>query len=178
MRQSRFTAALACLATIVVSCAPAQPPQPKSFTDAKRGIQFQYPADWTVEDLAQQDVLLVSSPIQEANWQTNVFIELRTDLEPAQSHEQRLAVLAENLGKFKQSFALTSSKAVVHPSAVAAGELQYTHVTQGVALTDRELVLWLGEGKTLFVTGSAVTSLWPKYAAQLDTILSSVRGVK
>jgi hypothetical protein len=37
------------------------------------------------------------------------------------------------------------------------------------------LILWLGEGKTLFVTASAVTSLWSKYEAQLDNILNSVR---
>jgi hypothetical protein len=178
MRQLHTVATFTCLTAIAVSCGKAQPLQPKSFADPKRGIQFQYPADWTVEELAQQNVLLVSSPIQEANWQTNVFIELRTDGDSVQPAEQRLATLAENLGKSKQGFVLTSSKLLVHASGLAGGELQYTHVTQGVPLTDRELILWLGEGKTLFVTASAVTSLWSKYEAQLDNILNSVRVLK
>jgi hypothetical protein len=174
MRKLQVAATLAFVLGALASCGKGTAAAPKAFADAKRGIQFQYPADWTVEELAQQNVLVVSSPIQEANWQTNVFVELRTDDAPELPIEQRLGTLAENLGKFKQSFVLISSKPVSHPSGVAAGELRYTHVTQGVPLTDRELVLWLAPGKTLFVTGSAVTSLWPKYEADLNTILDSV----
>ncbi len=42
-------------------------------------------------------------------------------------------------------------------------------------LTEKELVLWLSDGKALFVTGSAVTSLWGKYEGQLNVVFNSVR---
>jgi hypothetical protein len=171
-------AILVCGLGFGVSCSHGTQAESRSFADPKRGIQFDYPADWTVEELPQHNVLLVSSPIQEANWQTNVFIELRADEEAGVPVERRLATLVENLRKFKQRFALESVGPVTHPSGLPAGELRYTHVTQGVPLTDRELVLWLAPGKTLFVTGSALTALWPKYEAELNTILDSVTVLK
>ena len=173
-----LVATLACAFGFALSCGHARRVEPKVYTDSNRGIAFHYPADWSVEELEQQHVLLVSSPIQEAGWQTNVFIELRTDQDSGAPVEQRLDTLAENLGKFKHGFSLITSKALSHPSGLPAGELRYTHVTQGVPLTDRELVLWLAPGKTLFVTGSAVTSLWSKYEADINSILNSVTVLK
>jgi len=39
---------------------------------------------------------VVSSPVEEANWQTNVFLER---LDATQTAEERLVTLAENLGQ-------------------------------------------------------------------------------
>jgi photosystem II reaction center protein PsbP len=169
------TIAVIGLACVTIACTKHEPVQPKKYVDAKRGVQFDYPSDWIAEDVPEQNVLLVSSPIQEANWQTNVFIELRRDLDASQSPEQRLSTLADNLKRTKAGFALQSSRAFTHASGVPAGELIYTHDSQGVPLTEREVILWLEPGKALFVTGSAVTSLWSKYEPQMNVIFDSIR---
>ena len=148
---------------------------PKKYVDAKRGVQFEYPSDWTTEEVQGQNVLLLTSPVVEANWQTNVFIELRGDLDTSRTPEQRLATLAGNLKRTKSEFVLQSSRVLHHASGVPAGELIYTHNSQGVPLTEREVILWLEPGKALFLTGSAVTSLWSKYQPQMDVIFDSIR---
>jgi hypothetical protein len=166
---------LACLFVATLACSVDPAGEVVTYRDAKRGIQLEHPADWAVEELAVQNVLLVMSPIVEADWQANVFLELRTDLDPEEPIESRLDALVTNLAQHKEAFALKSSQRVIHPSGLEGGELVYTHVTQGVPLTDRELILWLPGGQTLFVTGSAVTALWDKYEADLDVVLTSVR---
>jgi len=170
----RRVTAIALLA-LILACAKHEAAPPKTYVDSKRGVQFEYPSDWTAEELKEQNVLLLSSPVQEANWQTNIFIELRKDLDAAQTADQRLATLADNLARKKSGFALQSSRLFTHKSGMPAGELIYTHTSQGVPLTERELVLWLRDGRTLFVTGSAVTSLSTKYASQLNVVFDSVR---
>lgn len=173
--RSAVTAAVLVLAIILLACGSREVAKPKRYVDASRGIQFEYPADWTVEDLREQNVLLLSSPVVEKNWQTNIFIELRTDADSATPHERRAAALADNLSRQKNGFRLQSMKNFTHPSGVPAAELIYTHDSQGVALTEREILLWLTPGKVLFVTGSAVTSLWTKYEPQLNVVFDSVR---
>ena len=165
----RRVTAVALLA-LSLACARHAPAPPKTYVDSKRGVQFEYPSDWSAEEVTEQNVLLLSSPVQEANWQTNIFIERRRDLDTTQPREQRLATLADNLARKKSGFALQSYK-----SGVPAGELTYTHTSQGVPLRERELILWLPDGRTLFVTGSAVTSLWSKYADQMSVVFDSVR---
>ena len=170
----RRVTAVALLA-LSLACAKHAPAPPKTYVDSKRGVQFEYPSDWSAEEVMEQNVLLLSSPVQEANWQTNIFIERRRDLDTTQPREQRLATLADNLARKKSGFALQSSRVFTHKSGVPAGELIYTHTSQGVPLTERELILWLPDGRTLFVTGSAVTSLWAKYANQMKVVFDSVR---
>ena len=169
------TIPLIVLACVAIACTKHEAARPKTYVDAKRGVQFEYPSDWTTEELAEQNVLLLSSPVQEANWQTNVFIELRSDLDASQTPEQRLSTLADNLKRTKSGFALQSSRVFTHASGVPAGELMYTHNSQGVPLTEREVVLWLAPGKALFVNGSAVTSLWSKYQPQMNVVFDSMR---
>jgi hypothetical protein len=171
------TIATAILALIMLStaCRNREPMQPKKYVDAKRGVQLEYPSDWTAEEVSEQNVLLLSSPVQEANWQTNVFIELRNDLDTSQTPERRLSTLADNLKTTKSGFALQSSRVFTHPSGAPAGELIYTHSSQGVPLTEREVILWLEPGKALFVNGSAVTSLLSKYEPQMNVIFDSIR---
>jgi hypothetical protein len=65
----------------------------------------------------------------------------------------------------------------VHESGLPAGELVYQHSSQGMPLTERELILWLNDHKVLFATGSAVTSLRTKYEVQIGSILDSLRAV-
>ena len=88
------------------------PPQggPSTYVDSLRGVKLEYPASWTVEELADRDVLLQLSPVQEADWQTNIFIELRRDLETSLPREERLRTLADNLDREKAGFALQSSR--------------------------------------------------------------------
>ena len=166
------------LASIAIASATLGAAIPKKYVDAKRGVQFAYPSDWTVEEVPEQNVLLLSSPVMEADWQTNVFIELRSDLGTSQPHEKRLSALAANLKKEKAGFALQSSRVFTHSSGMPAGELIYTHNSDGVPLTEREVILWPAPGKALFVTGSAVTSLWSKYAPQINVIVDSIRQAK
>jgi hypothetical protein len=169
------TISLIGLTFVTIACTKHEAAQPKKYIDAKRGVQLEYPSDWTAEEVSEQNVLLLSSPVQEANWQTNVFIELRSDLDTSQTPEQRLATLADNLKTTKSGFALQSSRVFTHASGVPAGELIYTHSSQGVPLTEREVILWLEPGKALFVNGSAVTSLLSKYEPQMNVIFDSIR---
>ena len=168
------TIATASIALGVMACSA---PKPKDYVDSKRGVQLTYPAGWTVEELAAEDVLLLMSPVQEANWQTNVFLEVRTDLDPSQPVEQRLASVVESLPSQKKGFSLVSSRALSHASGLAGGELVYTHSSQGVPVTERELILWLPDNRILFVTASALTSLLAKYEGEINLILGSVRPV-
>lgn len=156
----------------------AQPAKVKTYTDTKRAIQFDYPVDWVVEELSSQNVLLVSSPVEEADWQANVFFDLMTDKNPPAPLERRLALLAKNMAKKKKGFELRSSRVISHPSGLSAGELVYTHTSEGVPLTEKELVLRLGDGRALFATGSAVTALWSKYEPQLDVMFQSLRPLR
>jgi hypothetical protein len=167
---------LMCVA-MLSGCRSREPMPPRTYVDSKRGVQFEYPADWTTEEIAEQNVLLLSSPVQEANWQTNVFIEVRADVDTSQTREQRLATLADNLKRTKSGFALQSSRVFADSSGVPAGELIYTHNSQGIPLTEREVILWLAPGKELFVNGSAVTSLWSKYAPQMNVVFDSIRRI-
>ncbi len=168
-------AILICIVIAAAACQNRQAKMAKHYIDSNRGIEFDYPSSWSAEELPQQNVLLLSSPVQEANWQTNIFLELRMDFEPAATREQRLAMLADNLRREKAGFSLQSTRVFTHMSGLPAGELVYTHSSRGVPLTERELVLWLDGGKTLFVTGSAVTALWSKYDGQMKIVFDSVR---
>lgn len=146
-----------------------------TYVDAARGIRLEYPSTWTIEELAEQNMLLLMSPVEEANWQTNMFVELRRNLETSKGREQRLATLTDNLSKQKAGFALQSSQLLTHSSGLPGAELLYTHDSQGVPLSEKELVLWLTDEKTLFVTGSAVISLWSKYESEMNVVFDSVR---
>jgi len=64
--------------------------------DLARGIQFEHPSEWTLEEIPGQNVLLLLSPVVEADWQANVFIEVRTDRAPA-GVQSRLDALLEEL---------------------------------------------------------------------------------
>ncbi|HEY8181954.1 MAG TPA: hypothetical protein VII32_06910, partial [Thermoanaerobaculia bacterium] len=119
------TIAVIGVACITIACTKHEAAQPKKYVDAKRGVQFEYPLDWTAEEVSEQNVLLLSSPVLEANWQTNVVIELRSDLDTSQTPEQRLATRADNLKTTKSGFALQSSRVFTHASGVPAGELIY-----------------------------------------------------
>jgi hypothetical protein len=167
------TIALLALACVTITCAKREVAHTKTYVDSKRGVQFEYPGDWTAEELAAQNVLLLSSPVIEADWQTNIFIEMRRDLDRTSTPEQRLATLADNLSRTKKQFALQSTRVFTHANGLTAGELIYTHEN----LTDREVVLRMDGGKWLFVTGSAVTSLWSKYEPQLKIVFDSIRRI-
>lgn len=167
-----------CIALAITSCNAAGPATPKTYTDTKRGLEIQYPADWSVEDVAQEDVLLLMSPVREANWQTNVFLEVRRDEDPALPHDQRLGALAAALRQQKKGFALQGSRVFTHPSGLPAGELLYSHTSQGVPLTEREVIVWLTDQKVVILTGSAVTSLWAKYQPQISVVQDSVHPLE
>lgn len=177
MKPNRILIAMA-VALTGWACGPSAPSQPKTYVDAKRGIRFEYPGKWAVEELREENVLLVSCPEEERNWQANVFIELRNGFNQAQTPEQRLAELIANLQQQKSNFALQSSRAFAHASGVPAGELIYTHTGGGgVPLTEKEIILWFSDGRALFATGSAVTGLWSKYDAPLGTVFDSLRPI-
>jgi hypothetical protein len=165
-------AAAAAILLLVHACGA---PKPNTHIDAKRGLQFAYPGDWSIEELSEENSLLLMSPTQEGNWQTNVYLEVRTNLDPGQPIVVRLAVLVQNLSKQKKGFSLASSRSFSHASGRPASELVYTHSSQGVPLTERELIVWLPDNRVLFVTSSVLTSLEAKYQGQIDLILESIR---
>ena len=54
------TIALIGLACVTIACTRHEAAPPKKYVDAKRGVQFEYPSDWTAEEVSQQNVLLLS----------------------------------------------------------------------------------------------------------------------
>lgn len=157
------------------ACAPHAPPPPRSYTDAQRGVRFDYPGDWKVEDLRGENVLLVSCPVEEAGWQTNVFIEMRPSPGGVRPPETRLAEAVEGVRAQKKNCVVLGSRVFPHGSGVTAGEMTYTHEIDDVPLTEREVILWFNDGRALYATGSAATRFWSKYEGSIRVILDSLR---
>ena len=168
---------LCVVVSLVASAVSAQSAEPRLRTlrYPKHDVRLQVPASWEAEELAEQNVVLLMSPVEDAGWQTNVFLEARRDRETGRSEKQMISTLIENLRTQKRAFVLKHSRALVHPSGLRGTELVYTHTVDGIALTEKEIVLRVGAGRLLFVSGSAASSLWRKYEPQIDAVLGSIR---
>lgn len=158
-----------------ISIAAGADEGPREVQSRRHEIRFQLPAGWGSENLDDAGALLLMSPVQEAGWQTNVFLERAQDRRHGRSHDELIDTLVANLGRHKQDFALRAKRRLRHPSGLRGTELIYTHTVAGVSLTDKELVLRMGDEQLLVVTGSAVTSLWSKYEPEIDAVLTSIR---
>jgi hypothetical protein len=151
--------------------------QTRTLVDSARAIQLEYPAGWSCEEVSDGKVRLLMSPVSEADWQTNVYLELRTVPDVRWSSERRLSSYVEQLELHRKNFVLRSSRVLTHSSGLAGGELIFSDNMDGVPLTQRELLLWYPDGRELFVAAAVVTSLWSKYEDQVDLIFDSLRPI-
>ena len=146
-----------------------------TFSDSTRGFSFEHPKQWSVEDIKEMNGLLVTSPTLEANWQANLFFELRTDKENRKL-DVMMDDLTTNLSKTKKNFKLVAKKTGTMPSKLQFGQIEYTHTQDDVALTELEVIIPLAKDKLLFVVASWVTSLDKKYRPVCNAIIESIKS--
>ena len=146
------------------------------YRDQKRNIQFQYPKNWTVEEVEEQNVLLIMAPEIEENWQANVFIELRENPDKKPIDEQ-LDSLILNLKSNKKEMVMKNREILKTRTGIQAGVIVFEHNPE-LKLFEKEYLLLFGDSRVVFATGSAVSSLWSKYQKQIDGILESIEELK
>lgn len=143
------------------------------YKDTQKAFQFRYPKDWTVEELKEENVLLIMAPEAEANWQTNVFIEIREQTEAELPLEEVLDALLIHLPDFKEGFTLKSKDVITTTTGLAAGVLTYEHDPE-IGLFEKEYIIPWDDNKMLYATGSAVIALREKYESPVNRILDSI----
>jgi hypothetical protein len=179
LRRNRHRIAFFVIASLLPLAALADGrPALREVRSQEHEVRFLLPADWSRADVPESEALLLVSPVQEAGWQTNVYVELAQDRRPGRSQDQLIETLVGNLERRRQDFVLVGVKPVKHASGLRGTELVYTHTLEGVALTEKELVLRLGDNRLLVVTGSATTPLWTKYQPEIDVVLGSIRPLE
>lgn len=151
--------------------------RPKVFTDARRYIRFDYPYDWSVEDMFNEDALSVTSPSYGSKWQARVSIKTSVDKGFGGAAEHQLAAYIEEMRQAKQNFVLKSSRTLTHPSGLQGIELVYTCTTpkDNLPITKKDLAIWHPDGRVVDFTVTAATDEWPRFEAQINAILDSVR---
>jgi len=169
---------VASVAVLATGCSKRKPESKsdswRKYTVSQGGYSFEYPPTWSVEAIPDANGLLVMCPTVEADWQANVFFELRSD--PGNRPVGKmLEDLIPNLKKEKTGFVLVSLTVMKHPSGLEAGRIDYTHSSDATGLNDSETVIVLEENKLLFVLTSTASSVKHKYAPTLLKIVDSIR---
>ena len=137
------------------------------------GISFDAPAGWSVEDLAQEHGVLLMAPNEEANWQANIFLELREDA-GNRSLDQALADLSVSLEGRKSRYKELRRSTKRTAKGLEFGLLEYSHEASGVSLVEREAIFTVRGKSRLFVLTSTAKSVEAKYTPIFDAFLSSV----
>jgi len=145
----------------------------RKHTETKSGYFFEYPSSWSAEAVPNMNGLLVMCPVVEADWQANVFFELRMDPDN-RSVSKVLEDLIPNLAKQKTGFKLVTSSVTTHSSGLQSGRIEYTHNSNGTELNDCETIILLEKGNLLFVLTSTASSVKRKYQPTLQKIVDSV----
>ena len=157
--------------------APAgQPTGASDSTNSRNymGVTFAYPKDWVVEESTDPVGLYVRPPAKDEPWQTNVFLEVRSD--PA---DRALAIAlddaATGVSISKSDFKLKSKSVLTHPAGFEYGRLEYTNTSSGVPLTQWELIVPMDKGNRLYLQASSATETWPKYEPEFQKVIDSIR---
>lgn len=116
------------------------------YKDTQKALQFRYPKDWTVEELKEENVLLIMAPDAEANWQTNVLIEIREQTEAALPLEEELNALLIHFPDYKEGFTFKSRDVINTTTGLTAGVLTYEHDPE-IGLFEKEYVIPWNDNK-------------------------------
>jgi hypothetical protein len=175
---------LATLLTGMVGCSQsAIPPNRDSHDHAKGGrtlashhyggVAFAPPKGWTMEEV--QGGLLIISPTIEANWQANLFLQVRQDNEN-RSLDEAMAEYIRNLKSQKHQFRDVNRAVENHLNGFRFGRIDYTCVQQETELRQCEWLIELEGTKRLFVFASSASSLWPKYQPIFREFIDSLHA--
>ncbi|MDR1190673.1 MAG: hypothetical protein LBK60_03275 [Verrucomicrobiales bacterium] len=163
------------LTIAVISAAQAQTPS-QILRDA--GVMFTPPGAWAVEDLAKLNGVLMLAPSVEANWQANIFLELREDKEN-RTLERSLADVSGNLKSRKNQYRELSRSVKRTARGVPYALLEYSqHPNSGPELLEWEVIVPLQGTTRLFVYASTAKSVSPKYLPVFQAFLDSLAVAK
>ncbi|MCA9029946.1 MAG: hypothetical protein KDA69_21270 [Planctomycetaceae bacterium] len=138
----------------------SEPPKDDPFSQ----LRYDVPYGWSGEVLDTEDGagILLLAPDIEANWQANIFVEVRVDLEHRKLADS-LDDLVPNLRANKPDFRLISTDIFWNRNEVEIGRIEYSGDSEGTALTEWELVIPFDSEFKFFIMASAATECWPKY---------------
>ncbi|TYA11932.1 hypothetical protein FRY98_14385 [Paenibacillus faecis] len=123
--------------------------------------------------MKEENVLLIMAPDVEANWQTNVLIEIREQTEAALPLEEELDALLIDFPDYKEGFTFKSRDVITTTTGLTAGVLTYEHDPE-IGLFEKEYVIHGIDNKMLYATDSTVIALREKYASPVNRILDSI----
>lgn len=136
-------------------------------------INYAVPQGWSSESLGPgQGVLLLASDI-EADWQANLFLEIRQDHE-RRSLPQTLEDLGKNLKDMKLGFRLISAEEFRNANEMKMARIEYTAETDGVPLTEWKIAIQLSLVEKLHILASSATECWPKYKPIFEAFVNSI----
>jgi hypothetical protein len=134
---------------------------------------FTPPGAWSVEDIAKQSGVLILAPSVEANWQANIFLELREDKEN-RALDRALIDVSGNLKSRKSQYRELSRSVKKTARGVPYGLLEYSHQNGGTELLEWEVIVPLQGTTRLFVLASTAKSVSPKYLPAFQAFLDSL----
>ena len=134
---------------------------------------FSPPQNWNVEDVDNLNVLLITAPDVEENWQANISLELRNDNE-IRPLDKVLSVLSTNLAGYKKSFKELGRSVKTNGRGLTYGVIEYTHSQGESELLEREIVVPVKGPIYLFVMENTAKSLSNKYLAIFDKFTDSI----
>lgn len=160
-----------CSKPLATSPAPAPSPTKPKAIYAMDEVRFELPSKWTAEDV--QGGVLLLAPTIEADWQANMFLEIRGDLNQ-RPLEAALADYVSSLRNSKSGFRELQRSLGKTADGLQYALVEYECQSQGAALTQREIILPVNERKRLFILASSASSLWDKYRPIFDAFLGSL----
>jgi hypothetical protein len=168
------------LVLLMVAAGPTTEPTTAPTTvemDVKRfsGIDIPYPKGWSARELSQLDGLLIICPTTDADWQANVFVELRP-VAHKRSLSDSLDSLAKELKERKHGFVQLDKRIATHPRGFEYGVIDYTckDVT-GLALLEHEVILPLSGDRRLYLLFSTAEAVKEKYEPIFEQMLEALR---
>ena len=146
----------------------------KSSTDDPFGrIHYDVPAQWSGEIIEDAPGILLLAPEVEANWQANIFVEVRK----AAQHRDLADSIDDLIPKLrleKTSFRLIQKDLTRNRNGAQIGRIEYAAESDGTALTEWELVIPFSKDQQFFILASAPTECWSKYENVFREFVESV----
>lgn len=136
-------------------------------------LDYQVPPEWSGEILEEAPGILLLAPEPEADWQANIFVELRTDKE-GRELSAALDDLNSNLQTHKPGFRLHDKQVLTNRAGVQMGRVEYSAESEGTPLTEWELAIPFYDDQWFFILASAASDCWPKYRALFSDFVDSI----
>jgi hypothetical protein len=145
--------------------------------DVKRfnNMDIPYPKGWTARELSQLGGLLIICPATEADWQANVFVELRADGRK-RSPSDALDVLEKELKERKHSFRLLDKRIADRNHSFEYGVIDYAcKDVSGLDLAEHGVIIPLPGDRHLLLLFSTAEAAKEKYEPIFEQMLEALR---